>query len=141
MSSSNSSNNSNSSNRVILFLNHNETKTSFDRVAIYRRDDGMFTVYFKPDCTVDTVNDKKPIVLVQETHHDLLDYIEDMLDLFMLDIDTTPYPSIDVMIAGMPVVAVNPKNPAIRPVLVRAIRSWTKSHPAVAAASTVTPNV
>ena len=120
-------------NRVVLFVNHNAEKTVFDRIGIYLRNDGKFTVYFKADCTISTQTEKTPTVLVHESHHDLLDYLEDMLDLMMNDCDTPSCPSIDVMIPHMPVVALNPKNYETKSILLRAMRSWTKSAAAMRA--------
>ena len=48
------------------------------------------------------------------------------MDLMMIDVDTNPASNIDVMIPGIPVVAVHPKNPAAKGLLLRTIRSWTK---------------
>ena len=117
---------SNSSNPVVLYINYDAKKTKFDRVAIYSRTDGKFTVYYKTECTKETCGETTPKVLIMESHHDVLDYVEDMMDLMMNDIDTNPAASIDVMIPCMPVVAVHPKNSAVKPILLRSIRSWAK---------------
>jgi hypothetical protein len=116
-----------SSNRVTLFVNHAADKIKYDRIALYKRSDCKYTVYFKPDCTKETQDATTPIVLVKDDHHDLLDYVEDVLDLMMNDNDRDSFGSIDVMIPGMPIVALHPKNLATKPLLLRAIRSWAAS--------------
>jgi hypothetical protein len=120
------SNTSNTSTPICLYVNHSLEKTKFDRIAIYKRNDGKFTVYFKSDCTNETVKDKRPTVRLMETHHDLLDYVEDFMDLLMNDVDTPGFANIDVAIPCMPVVALHPKNYAVKSVLLRSIRSWAK---------------
>ncbi len=117
-----------SSNTLYLYINHNVEKTKFDRIAISKQADEQYTVHYKGDCTTETVGDVKVMVRVMENHHDLLDYVEDMMDLLLHDIDTsTVFTSIDVIIPCVPVVAVNPKCDAIKQILLRNIRSWTKS--------------
>lgn len=112
------------SSAIYLYVNHSAEKTEFDRIAIYKRADDKFTVYFKPDCTRNTVKNKTPTVRVMEDRHDLLDYIEDMMDLLINDVDTPTFTSIDVAIPCMPIVALHPKNPTAKSILLRSIRSW-----------------
>ncbi len=120
------SNTSNTSTPIYLYVNHSLEKTKFDRIVIYKRNDGKFTVYYKSDCTKETVKNKTSTVRVMEDHHDLLDYVEDMMDLLMNDVDTPGFANIDVAIPCMPVVALHPKNYAVKSVLLRSIRSWAK---------------
>lgn len=111
------------SNRIVLFVNHVADKTKFDRIAIHKND-GKFTISYIGETTMKTLIEKTPVILDKDSHHDVLDYVEDVLDLMMNDIDVNPYASIDVCIPCIPIVALHPKNSAVKNILMRAIRTW-----------------
>ncbi len=110
---------------VTLCINKDDTKVDFDRIAIYCKGDS-FTTYYKADVTIDTVSNKTPIVIPQGSHHDVLDYLEDIFDLLMNDKDTPSCPCVDVLIPGVPVVGLHPKNPAAKELVIRLVRNWCK---------------
>ena len=108
---------------VTLCINKDDSKVEYDRIAIYCKGD-TFTTYYKADVTNDTVSDKTPVVIPQATHHDVLDYLEDVFDLLMNDKDTPACPCVDVLIPGYPVVGLHPKNPVAKEMVIRLVRSW-----------------
>ncbi len=108
-----------------LFLNKNNDKIVFDRIAVYKKED-CFIAYYKSDVTKETYENKTPVVIRLETHHDLLDYLEDIMDLMYFDIDQPSHSSIDLAMPAYPVVALNPKLTSTKNLLFRAVRSWSK---------------
>ncbi len=108
-----------------LFLNKNVDKTDFDRIAVYKKDNG-FTAYYKANVTMETYEDKTPVVIRLETHHDLLEYLEDMMDLLYFDVDTNPCPSVDLGIAEYPIVALHPRVTSTKDLIIRVVRAWAK---------------
>jgi hypothetical protein len=119
---------------INIYLNKNVAKTSFDRILIRSNkncdhadpnDTNAFTAFFKGDVTNDTVRTKVPDEVSLADSHDVLDYVEDIMDLLMADADNPPYACADVMIPGYPVVALKPNNES-KALLIRVLRSWCK---------------
>lgn len=110
---------------TILFLNRSLNKSNFDTISI-RYAENCFTAHYRTDVTKETAKSKKPDVLHFETHHDLLDYLEDTVDLVMSDADASPYSSIDLLVPGFPVVCLKPNNHT-KTLLICAVRIWCKS--------------
>ena len=110
---------------AILYLNRSSDKSTFDMMSIRHSADG-FVVFFWSDVTNNTVKTREPDVLRFATHHDLLDYLEDSLDIVMADTDTQPYASLDTLIPGFPTVCLKPDNHTTT-LLIRAMRTWCKA--------------
>ena len=106
-----------------FYLNRAQDKIQFDRIVI-RKNQDTFTVTYLSDVTKDTIATANPSTLILDDHHDVLDYMEDILDLLIQDKDNTPFRSIDVMVAGYPVVALNARMDDS--LILRVLRSWCK---------------
>ncbi len=115
------------SSSVVLYVNRDAKKSMFDFIAIQKRDDGKFTINYKGDCTNENVDGMKSTVRIMDHRHDLLDYVEDMMDLLLSDVDTPSFASMDVSIACLPLVSLDPKNAGTKHLLLRSIRSWVKN--------------
>lgn len=113
---------------ITLYLNKNTDKTVFDHIVIYKKDseDNGFTVYYKPDVTRETKKYTTPIIVCMKTHHDVLDYLEDVMDMLYYDADSTPYTSIDLLIPAYPVVGLKPNMTCIKDLVLRVVRGWAK---------------
>jgi hypothetical protein len=112
---------------IILILNKNASKDVFDRIAIYKKSNDTYTVYYKSDVTNDTYTEKTPQVIVLDSRDRVLDYIANFVDLLHADIDTTPHHSIDVMVPGFPVVALSTTVRSNKDLLDRLVYFWTKT--------------
>ncbi len=106
-----------------FYLNRAQDKIQFDRIVI-RKSQDKFTANYFSDMTKNTLNTVAPFTLSFDNHHDVLDYMEDILDLLIHDWDNTPFHSMDVMIAGYPIVALKPDMDDS--LILRVMRSWCK---------------
>ncbi len=117
------SNPSNTSNTpsLVLIINRDATKECYDKIAISRTTDS-FTITFVEKITNGKHAAKE--VLDKQDRHDVLDYIEDVLDLLNMDNDANPHVSSDVLIPTHPIVSLNHKNYEARALMLRLVRSW-----------------
>lgn len=112
---------------VYLYLNRSVDKVTFDFIKIRNADTNAdtncYTLEYRPEVTKSKIASARADVLNFKAHHDLLDYLEDMLDLVLSDSDTHPYVSIDVMIPGFPIVCLKP-DIHTRELIIRSVRTW-----------------
>ncbi len=111
---------------VLLYLNRAQDKIRFDRIQIQSvcNSEASFKVTYLADVTTETIKTTNPCTLTFDNRHDLLDYIEDVLDLLIQDKDSTPFMSIDVMIPAHPTVALKAgKDDSL---LLSVLRSWCR---------------
>jgi hypothetical protein len=113
------------SNFFALYLNKNAEKSVFDRIAIYKKEGDMFTVYYKPDATAETVSDVSPTV-ISFTAEGIEEYLEDVMDLLHADIDVTPYTSIDVIIPALPIASISTTVRTNKDLLISVARRWMR---------------
>ncbi len=85
----------------------------------------MFTVYYKPDATAETVSDVSPTV-ISFTAEGIEEYLEDVMDLLHADIDVTPYTSIDVIIPALPIASISTTVRTNKDLLISVARRWMR---------------
>ncbi len=108
----------------MLCINKDDTKTEYDCMAISKDfENNLFEVAYNADFKVGTIKYPKT-VMTKRTHHDVLEYLQDCLDLLFADADKNPYHSIDLLIPGRPVVSLDTKAAGTAPLLLRTIRNW-----------------
>jgi hypothetical protein len=108
-------------------MNKNKEKTVFDRITIQKNYCDSFTILYKTDVTNDTCANKVPLRIDMEDRHDLLDYLEDVMDLLYFDIDRDACPVADIVVPGYPIVALSTRNSYTKNLIIRIVRSWAKN--------------
>ncbi len=116
-----------SSSTAVFFLNRNVQKTNYDKIILRKHrseDETQFNVQYMCNVTNDTLAATKSTNLTLNDSHEVLDYMEDILDLLIQDKDSEPFMGIDVMIPGYPIVGL--KAGVDDKVLIRVLRNWCK---------------
>jgi hypothetical protein len=107
---------------ITFFLNRDSTKSSFDFIKIYKEEDSFRAIY-KDSVTLQTYKAADSFAFEMADYHDVLDYLEDVMDLLDADMDVTPFYSIDLFVPGYPIVSLPFYN---KDVLLSTVRTWAK---------------
>jgi hypothetical protein len=106
---------------TFLFLNRNTEKTSYDRMTVRKEDMQVHVNY------IDYYSDDKKGIHTTYSIMDFYQYINNILDFLQTDKDDTPFTTMDVMIPGYPVVAMDFRDNFVRDLILRTLYCWILS--------------